>query len=100
MLSDNDFTPCLALSTEAFFSLPTVSKLKELSELLETANFVEFWKQVEDSKETLALIPDFHDRARRKIYRIVSITYNLIDAVELAEYLNLGVDAATGSQEL
>ena len=80
-------------------SLPP-TPARQLSELLETANFAEFWKQVEDARESLKLIPDFDARAQKKIYRIVSITYNLIEAVELAGYLNMGVDAATGSQQL
>jgi len=68
---------------------PTVAKLFQLANHIESAKFKEFWTEVNDSREILSVVPEFDAAIRRFIIGLLSTTYQTIATTQLSELLNL-----------
>jgi len=88
-LPANDFALCLYLIAEKHQTEEPVATLTNLSNLLETAQFSDFWAQTKTHKDLLGAVPNFDSTIRDFISSVVSQTYRSISKDSLSEALNL-----------
>ncbi|XP_039283889.1 eukaryotic translation initiation factor 3 subunit K [Nilaparvata lugens] len=83
-----DFILCKCLLTQTLCQDPRIQGIIELANYLECCRFQEFWEKVNSLKDsTINSITGFHDSIRKFVCHVVSITYQTINAGELAEML-------------
>ncbi|KAJ1570101.1 hypothetical protein HK096_000923 [Nowakowskiella sp. JEL0078] len=103
-LPDPDFSLCLCLLNDSIISDPIIQILIRLHTLLETCQFSNFWKDLDDlkasnskdDKETYSIIREykgFKEMVRLFIAQVVSVTYQTVKLDLLAEYVDLAGDA-------
>lgn len=88
-LKENAFTLALYLIPEKHRSDPSIEALSQLAKLLECAQYDEFWKQAEVSKDIVQVATGFNHAVRDFILDILLITYRQVDMTFLVEALNL-----------
>ncbi|KAJ3396329.1 hypothetical protein HDU92_003388 [Lobulomyces angularis] len=99
-LPQNDFTLALYLLNEDLHKKEDVQRLINLQLLLETGNFVEFWKELKISKSNSSsnlknldkFYPKFNDSVKEFIAKIVNITFENVEKELLKSILNLSDD--------
>ncbi|XP_070181348.1 eukaryotic translation initiation factor 3 subunit K-like isoform X2 [Littorina saxatilis] len=86
-LPHTDFILCKCLiDTNRLNELP-VSKILELSELLETCDFERFWAETRDDPDLISSIVGFEDSIRKFICHVVAATFQSIEMEKLQQVL-------------
>jgi len=91
-LPHTDFTLCLYLISERTQDEKELVALKEAHDLLETAQFSEFWSRLEredDTAKLLKAIPGFVGAIQHFIVSVLTLTYQNIPTQTLMETLRL-----------
>jgi len=92
-LPNIDFSLCMYMIPEYLHVEEPIKILIQIHNLLETAQFVEFWNEAKACKEFTEIFPGFEDAIRSFIIGVVTNTYQTISKEFLSEVLNLrGVD--------
>jgi translation initiation factor 3 subunit K len=85
---DNAFTICMFLIPEKFHTKGSIPALSQLSDLLESAQYKEFWAQTKENAALLNKATGFHAAVRDFILDVVQATYRQVDIAFLCEALD------------
>ncbi|KAI9265978.1 armadillo-type protein [Sporodiniella umbellata] len=85
-----DFSLCLYLLAE-HTELESIKKLTELQQVLEQARYANFWQF--DLTQWTKVVPTFENEIREVIARIISMTYQTVNASTLSGYIGLTGEA-------
>merc|ERR1712098_523612 len=99
-LPHTDFDLCKSLLSLDFLdSNPTIQHIIEMSKLLESCRFKQFWERVkkEGCEEITDPIVGFEDSIRKFVCHVISITYQRIPEETLYELLGLSNENAVNS---
>ncbi|XP_066934927.1 eukaryotic translation initiation factor 3 subunit K-like [Clytia hemisphaerica] len=86
-LPNTNFTLCKCLMIEQHQSMENVNKVIELSNLLETCEFQQFWQELKTCTELIEGIKGFKESIKSFIASVLNITYQNIDKNLLKEIL-------------
>jgi len=86
-LPNADFIMCRCLIDDANQQDPAIARVIRLAELLETCNFLEAWKYLEEESSLVDGIVGFHDAIRKYASYVIGITYQTIDKNHISELL-------------
>jgi len=78
-LPNTDFILCKCLIIEQHQSVENVNKVIELSNLLETCEFQQFWTELKACEELLEGIKGFRESIKKFIASVLTITYQTIN---------------------
>jgi len=92
-LPNPDFNLCLYLLNELVLDEPEIVKIMNAHELLETARYNEFWKEIGSLSELTSKVSGFADSIRKFIALNAGITFQKVNISILAEFLNLEGEA-------
>lgn len=87
MLPNADFIMCRCLIDDANQQDPAIARVIKLAELLETCNFLEAWKYLNEDSSLVDGIVGFHDAIRKYASYVIGITYQTIDKTHISELL-------------
>jgi len=88
-LPSSDFQLCLYLIPEAVQEEQVLQNLMELSNLLETCDFLKFWEAAKAQEKLLASIPEFLVSVQRFVLVTLSISYLRVPKPFLCAALNV-----------
>eukprot|EP00164_Ancoracysta_twista_P001558 GFYU01002041.1.p1 GENE.GFYU01002041.1~~GFYU01002041.1.p1 ORF type:complete len:235 (-),score=80.15 GFYU01002041.1:60-716(-) len=94
-LPASDFNLCMYLIPEKTQQDEKVAQIAALAELLETANFPEFWKVVKTCRDVVDVVSDFDEHIRTFAAGIVQGTYQRIPTALFCEILNVDEKGVT-----
>ncbi|XP_073230556.1 eukaryotic translation initiation factor 3 subunit K-like [Porites lutea] len=86
-LPNADFIMCRCLIDDANQQDPAIASVIKLAELLETCNFLEAWKYLEEESSLVEGVVGFHDAIRKYVSYVIGITYQTIDKSLISELL-------------
>lgn len=87
-LPHTDLILCKCLIIEQHQSFENVNKVIELSNLLETCEFQQFWQELDKCSELIEGITGFRESIKKFIASVLKVTYQNIGRSLLKEYLN------------
>jgi len=88
-LPSTDFSLCMYLIPEKLHHEEPIRSLITLSNLLEPAQFENFWVEANTCKEFLDTIPGFYESIRGFIITVVTSTYRSISKTALGDLLTI-----------
>jgi len=88
-LPSTDFTLCMYLIAERHHTEEPIKILTTLAQLLESAQFADFWVETNTCRELLNTIAGFDDSIRGNIINLLTQTYHTISKDTLSEFLSM-----------
>eukprot|EP01012_Entosiphon_sulcatum_P052632 TRINITY_DN7233_c2_g1_i1.p3 TRINITY_DN7233_c2_g1~~TRINITY_DN7233_c2_g1_i1.p3 ORF type:complete len:210 (+),score=52.51 TRINITY_DN7233_c2_g1_i1:908-1537(+) len=88
-LKDNAFTCAMYLVPQKYHENTSIGNLIQLSNLLELAQYKEFWHKTTELQDITVVANGFTPSIRDFIFDVLSITYRTIDTPFLSEALHL-----------